>query len=151
MNDCHLGMGVMINMLFDNRSEEEQDVLADVRGSVIKSVILDNEPNHGDGALIFTFEDGTKLTIMDQGRSCCEDRYIRCDDDLTYYAGAVLEDIKIECGGTTEGKWGDCHEIQFLLVHTSKGVFTANTHNEHNGYYGGFYMVAEIEQPTKEN
>jgi hypothetical protein len=27
-----------------------------------------------------------------------------------------------------------------LNVHTSLGVITVETHNEHNGYYSGFYI-----------
>jgi hypothetical protein len=33
------------------------------------------------------------------------------------------------------------HEVQFLIVDTDRGSFTCETHNEHNGYYGGFLVV----------
>ena len=35
----------------------------------------------------------------------------------------------------------ETHEVQFLEIKTSKGIFTMSTHNEHNGYYGGFAIV----------
>jgi hypothetical protein len=35
------------------------------------------------------------------------------------------------------------HETQFLIVDTTKGSFTIVNHNEHNGYYGGFGLVAQ--------
>lgn len=155
MNDnCRLGMGVMLNMLgpmLDGRTDEEPtDALADVKGLTIASVILDDDKNGGDGALVFTFTDGRALEVFDKGRSCCESRYLKCDDDLDFYGGSEFQDIAIECGGTEEGEYGDCHETQFLLVHTSKGIFTVNTHNEHNGYYGGFWLVADVLHPKAE-
>ena len=39
----------------------------------------------------------------------------------------------------------DCHEVQFLEVKTSKGSFTMSSHNEHNGYYGGFSIEVRPE------
>ena len=39
----------------------------------------------------------------------------------------------------------DEHEVQFLEVLTSKGGFTMASHNEHNGYYGGFLIRAAVE------
>ena len=65
------------------------------------------------------------------------------DDDLTDFVGAVLMDIDTSEGESKEGKHGDCNETMFLLVKTSKGVINCCTHNEHNGYYGGFHMVLE--------
>jgi len=35
------------------------------------------------------------------------------------------------------------HEVQFVLITTSLGVFTMATHNIHNGYYSGFSVVVE--------
>jgi hypothetical protein len=35
----------------------------------------------------------------------------------------------------------DVHEVQFLIVDTDKGSFTCESHNVHNGYYGGFLVV----------
>jgi hypothetical protein len=40
---------------------------------------------------------------------------------------------------------GEDHDIAFLLVQTSDGVFTMVNHNEHNGYYGGFLVTCEVE------
>jgi hypothetical protein len=154
MSECRLGMGVLLHMLGDSGAlggtpRKEEDALADVKGGEIVSVALDDSGNGGDGALVFTLAGGWTLTITDQGRSCCESRYMKCDDDLDAFCGSTLQDITIECGGIQEGEWGDCHEIQFLLVHTSVGIFTVNTHNEHNGYYGGFYMTAKVERATE--
>ena len=34
----------------------------------------------------------------------------------------------------------EVHEVQFLKIRTSNGDITFETHNIHNGYYGGFYI-----------
>lgn len=87
--------------------------------------------------LTISFDDKSKLVIRDDGQSCCELRYMVCDDDLSHYIGAVyrgcellpVEELKCE---------SDEHEVQFLKINTSNGFFKIANHNEHNGYYGGF-------------
>jgi hypothetical protein len=44
----------------------------------------------------------------------------------------------------TEPNGDDVHEVQFLVVTTSKGAITVATHVVHNGYYGGFSIDAFI-------
>lgn len=94
-----------------------------------------------DDELHFTFSDGTKIKLFDDGQSCCEHRYMTTDDDLSYYVGAVLMDAEVAEAPNQPDEYG-AHEVQFLKVKTSKGVFTMESHNEHNGYYGGFLIRA---------
>jgi len=94
--------------------------------------------------LMFEFDDDTNLRLADGGQSCCEHRYMRTDDDLNEYAGAVLMDIEVASAPDQEDEWGEVHEVQFLNVHTDKGVFQMANHNEHNGYYGGFWIQASV-------
>lgn len=145
-NTCRLGTGVMIQMLGAHGSEKH-DALKDVKGRRIASVTIDDAANGGDGALLFMFDGGWKLAVADKGRSCCESRYLKCDDDLAAYVGATFQEITIECGDTMNSKYDECHEVQFLLIHTNRGIFTVNTHNAHNGYYGGFWMTADVTAP----
>jgi hypothetical protein len=65
---------------------------------------------------------------------------MRTDDTLTDYAGAELLDVSLEDAPDLEAG-GESHEVQFLRVKTSKGMFVMSSHNEHNGYYGGFWIV----------
>lgn len=130
-----LGFGVMINAL----THREPANVEEHYGKTIKEVILDN-----DSILHLRFDDGTALNIWDDGHSCCESRYMRTDDDLGYYSGAQLLEIKLEAGPDITGDI-DEHEQLFLHVKTSKGSFTMSNHNEHNGYYGGFSMLASVE------
>jgi hypothetical protein len=106
---------------------------------VITALTLDDDGLH------FTFGDGHKMRMYDDGQSCCEKRYMHTDDDLPYYVGAVLTGAEIVDGPADDDDY-DEHEIQFLKVDTSRGRFTVETHNEHNGYYGGFYVIAEAEK-----
>jgi hypothetical protein len=40
------------------------------------------------------------------------------------------------------GEYGEVHEQTFLKIRTNNGDATVVTHNEHNGYYGGFNISA---------
>lgn len=91
------------------------------------------------------FEDGSGLNFVDDGQSCCENRYMSNDgDDLreyiwSRYIGYEVKDAPdIECEDAY-------HEVQFLEIMTSVGHITLSMHNEHNGYYGGFCLnVSEV-------
>lgn len=140
-----LGLGVMLQMLGGN----EKTVKA-VKTSLGKEVFAlavvkrdDNEDYYED-RLMFSFTDGTGLLLWDGGQSCCELRYLHTDDKVGDFVGAELMKIELRDGPTTEDEYGEPHDVQFVLVTTSLGVFTLETHNEHNGYYGGFWIEAEL-------
>lgn len=129
-----LGMGVMINMLGGNA--ETVDAFNGSKNKTIKQAELDK----ADNVLRLHFTDGTGIKFFDDGQSCCETRYMNCDDDLEYFSGATLMSAEISDGPDVEAEY-EKHEQQFLKIITSKGVFTVANHNEHNGYYGGFSIV----------
>ena len=131
-------MGVLIGMLAGN--SESVAAFTGALGKTISGLRLGE-----DDALHFEFSDGTKIKLFDDDQACCELRYMRTDDDLAAFIGAVLEDAEIKDAPDAEEEYGT-HEVQFLEVKTSKGVFTMASHNEHNGYYGGFCIRAEVEQ-----
>ena len=93
--------------------------------------------------LLLSFADGGQVRIWDDGRSCYEDRYMHTDDELSQFVGATLVGAEVRDGPMLEGEYGDAHEMQFLLITTSKGVVTIETHNRHNGYYSGFWLALE--------
>ena len=132
-----LGFGVMINALGGNR--ETVEAVQAAMGKTITALSLT------DDQLRFEFEDGSRLRLQDSGQSCCEHRYMQTDDDLPYYIGAKFVGAEVRDGGSTEGEYGDTHEIQFLVVTTDRGTFSMASHNEHNGYYGGFWIAASAE------
>ena len=44
-------------------------------------------------------------------------------------------------GPEEANEWGDSHETMFVEIVTDGGdSVTLTTHNEHNGYYGGFWL-----------
>jgi len=134
-----LGMGVMLNILCGN--QESVDAFTASVGKTIADLSLGQ-----DDALHFVFTDGTKLKIFDDGQSCCESRYMHTDDDLSLFVGAKLlgAETKDAPNVVDDDDYGE-HEVQFLEVQTDRGVFTMSSHNEHNGFYGGFSIrvVAE--------
>jgi len=130
-----LGLGVMIQMLGGNDSTVK--ALKESLGKTIRKVWLDDENDQ----LMFEFADDTTLRMWDGGQSCCEHRYMRTDDDLNEYAGATFMDVEIKEAPDGEDGY-EVHEIQFLDIKTDKGIFQMANHNEHNGYYGGFWIQA---------
>lgn len=118
-----IGMGVMINTLAGVGRGEE--VIKDCIGKEIACVSL------GD----------------DDAQSCYKTRYMRTDDCLVDFVGSKFLGLEIKDAPDVEPDYPheDVHEVQFLEIKTSKGCFTMSSHNEHNGYYGGFWICAARE------
>ena len=67
---------------------------------------------------------------------------MQTDDILTDFLGSKFLGVTIKYAPNivSDDEWIE-HEVQFLEILTSKGSITLSTHNEHNGYYGGFNIV----------
>ena len=129
-----LGLGAMIRMLGSNDSAA---VVRAAVGKTITGLYLK------DDALHFGFDDGSTMTLSDKGQSCCEHRYMVTDDPLPSFVGAQFLGAEIVNAPDVTDSDGDVHEVQFLNILTSLGRFQMASHNEHNGYYGGFSIEAE--------
>lgn len=128
-----LGIGVIINALSGGKG-------VDIREFIGKTII---KIDMNEKRLRLLFFDETSLTFRDNGQSCCENRYMRTDDDLEYHVSSTF--LGAETSASEEmivDEYGE-HEIEFLKISTSNGGFTISNHNEHNGYYGGFWIIAE--------
>lgn len=137
------GMTVMIHQLFGGDSDSESAIQQAI-GRKIASVSVSD-------VIRITFEDGSVLTVRDDGQSCCESRYLLCDDDLASFGGDVLMSVEVRDGETQKDpEFGDEHETMFVEFTTERGSFTVCTHNEHNGFYGGFVLRAEFSAPASE-
>lgn len=134
----NLGMGVMIGMLAGNKETVEA-----VQSALGKKI--DRVEQVGE-VLNIHMKDGFTLELFDDGQSCCESRYMRTDDDLSEFTNTTLKEIELKEAPQITDEYGD-HEVQFLEVKTGKGSFVMSSHNEHNGYYGGFMIVARIRKP----
>lgn len=131
-------------------AEHRDAAIREVVGHVIRGISVmtfdDNLGTRWDRLEIIT-ESGT-LALHDEydgGGYCDETRWMVCDDDLEYIHGATLCGIELLDAPSVPNDEGDTHEVQFLRVFTSMGNVTVETHNEHNGYYGGFDIVADYE------
>lgn len=104
-------------------------------GKEIEQIIMN------DDRLKILFKDGSGMLVYDDGHSCCEHRYMHCEDirDFDYHEGAFLRHIEVVKGPEIESD--EYHETEFCNILTSKGVIQLVCHNEHNGYYGGFDLV----------
>jgi len=123
----------MIHMLGGGSKEDP----AKYYGRTIVAASLDKESER----VRLEFSDGTKIAIWDDGQSCCESRYITCDDDFSKILDANLVAIETKSADDIEDEYGGSHEQVFIDLVTSKGTVTFTTHNEHNGYYGGFSLT----------
>jgi len=97
------------------------------------------------GAFQIHFTNGNILELIDNGQDCCENRYITCDDDLEGLQGQRI--VSIEVAGIAEvleTNDGDSHEQVFVRIQFSRFAVTLCTHNEHNGYYGGFCLEVRL-------
>src|SRR5690606_28375147 len=113
----HLDFGVLIRMLGGNH--ETVATMRSAIGKTIAEAWIDDDANRGNGALRLRFSDGTGIMIYDAGRYCCEERYMKTDDDLSYYTGATLIAAEVKKGPEVKGEYG-VHEMAFLHVKTSK-------------------------------
>lgn len=105
-------------------------------GEPIEHVVLDKD----EDMLTIRLGSGS-LKVWDDGQNCCESRYMTTDDELDTFIGAKLVSLEAVEGPDIpyEGEsYGDCHEQMFVKLETTAGTITLVTHNEHNGYYGGF-------------
>jgi hypothetical protein len=91
------------------------------------------------------FVGGGSLRIWDNGQSCCESRYMTTDDELDTFVGAKVVSLDAVDGPTEEGEYGEPHDQMFVKLETTAGTITMVTHNEHNGYYGGFEVAVKWE------
>jgi hypothetical protein len=132
-----LGLGVTIHALGGDDGSEA--LLKGRVGKIITGVYLDAEENR----LVFSFKDGLSICLFDAGQSCCEARWMHTDDELSDFAGSTFLGAEVRDGPETEVT-GEVKESQFLIVKTSLGEFTVVNYNEHNGYYGGFWLVAKV-------
>ena len=130
-----LGMGAMLHMLGGGSDKDPKDYYG--------KVITDADIN--EDRMIIELDGETTIKIYDNGQSCCEHRYITCDDNPKDLIGGVLSKIETSDSGEKEDDW-ETHEWVFIEVGTDKDHIKFCTHNEHNGYYGGFGLtVTEVE------
>jgi len=86
----------------------------------------------------FHFDAGPSCTIYDGRQSCCEHRWMTCDDDLNEHRGSRLLGAELLDDSCEPGENDYEHDIVFLRIDTTTGSFKLVMHNSHNGCYGGF-------------
>lgn len=133
--ECYgIGPEMLKGLSFCERDETIM-VIVGSAGKTISGLSLDGDE------LNFKFSDGSGIRVFDDEQCCCEERYMTTDDNLSDYVGAMLVGMEIKEAPCIEEEF-DCHDVQFLEVQTDRGSFTMSSHNEHNGYYGGFSLRA---------
>lgn len=103
-----------------------------------------------DGYKVET-DNHTFFVLIDNSQSCCENwGYMTSEDDLNYYVGAELLEVKVTDTALNQkvltkmsNEYVDAGEIQFVDFITDKGTFQLAVYNSHNGYYGHGIVVAK--------
>ena len=131
------GIGSMLHYLSGGSRHNPDEFY----GRKITSAVLD------DNRLKLSFSDGSGAVLWDDGQSCCESRYITCDDDLSKLVGGELRRIEAKRSEEKSDEYGDPHEMVFIEIGTDECFVTICTHNEHNGYYGGFGLTIDTVSP----
>lgn len=113
-------------------------------GRVIETVRKTNSE------VVLHFADHSTLTMKDTAQNCCEARWITCDDDLQSFTGDKFLGWETAYAPSDRGPIesadsDDRHDIMFLRIKTSGGIIVCETHNRHNGYYGGFNVEAKFD------
>ena len=137
------GIGAMLHFLGGGSPKSASDYY----GRKIVGARMD--PEWGDaGCLLLGFDDGVTVRIWDGGQSCCEHRYMTTDDDVQSLVGGELREVSVREGPEIATEY-DEHETATLVIQTDQIAATFVTHNEHNGYYGGFGLsLDEVERPS---
>ncbi len=127
-----------------HRNESDKSSTTFAEGKTIASFTVTEER---DDTLVIGFADGSKLELYSPA-DCCAHRYLHTDDDTAYYIGSIFQDADVSDGPEEPDEYG-VHETAFLRITTSKGVLTYVAHNEHNGYYGGIYIIPTFIEAKK--
>jgi hypothetical protein len=99
-------------------------------------------------ALILDFDSGWKAVFVDHcGYSCCEERYMKTDDDLESIIGDHVVSFEILATEYKDEDYGDL-EVSFLHLKTTSDVIVVGTYNSHNGYYGGLDLRMMLFAPN---
>lgn len=125
----------MIGMLVGN--EESHGAYTKALDRKISSLRIEGNE------LVMQFEGSGVAKFWDAGQSCCENRWMHTDDDLSKFIGATFLSVETRPGGETGDEY-EYKDSEFLIVTTSAGSFTIVNYNEHNGYYGGFLLRASL-------
>jgi hypothetical protein len=129
----------MTNYVEVNIDKQGENDVALLVGREIASAKLEND------TLSLAFTDGTSAQLWDGGQSCCETRYVTTDDDPVTLVGNCIVSITTKQGPYVREDYQE-HEQVFVEVQTTGGFITLVTHNEHNGYYGGFSIRVKFAQ-----
>jgi hypothetical protein len=127
------GIGVMLHELRGGSPKTASNYY----GRKITNAIFNSDQDQ----IELKFEDGISIRIWDDGQSCCESRYMKCDDNIKDLVGQKLVSILEKDAPNEKTENGDgVHEVCFLEIQGDKSSVSISTHNEHNGYYGGFSL-----------
>ena len=103
-----------------------------------------------DGYKITT-DKQTVLVLIENDQQCCENwGYICTNDNMEEFIGANLlsvnlTDIALNNADLPAADWCDEREIQFVNLHTDRGLLQLAVYNAHNGYYGHSLFIRSMQ------
>lgn len=143
------GLGAMMHYLSGGSRNDPQKYYGKKIVGAKMEISPDSYNSCGDrdrGSLLLSFDGGPSIRIWDDGQSCCEARYMTTEDNPADLIGQTLVSIEATAAEEKprgEDDYGESHEIVFVKIQGDKSAITIATHNEHNGYYGGFGLTID--------
>lgn len=119
--------------------------VGEIIGKTIKDAYVLND------SLFIETNESEEFEIFDDGQSCCERRYLKCDDEMSNIIGGKILSIEEKIGPSSSDDEGYTYYDQvFIEVKTDKGFINLNMHNEHNGFYGCFSLrIKKVENDQR--
>jgi hypothetical protein len=121
----------------------KKTLMPDFVGKKIEKVYIDPEYNNSDGGLVVELEGNKKIILFDDNRQSCESRFVRSNDDLSWFEGTTFKGIQIKNMKDTRDEFDEIHETQFIHVLTGIGNIIMEVHNIHSGHDGGFDLKVD--------
>lgn len=101
--------------------------LSRAKGKTIESITFSQtSADRYENKMVITFDNGDALAVYDDGQQCCERRYMVANEDMSFYPGAEFYDLDVRDAVISTLSDGDILELQFMIVSTSFGSFTAS-------------------------
>lgn len=116
----------------------EENLANKFAGKTILKATFDED----DNSLFLDFSDGIRITIFDDMQLCCENCFMKIEDDIKFLNGKILKSIHIKSARPDDivDKYGDIpiDDMSFIEIQTDKGSITISNYHQHIGCNGGF-------------
>lgn len=126
--------------------DDLEEIIDGFKGRTIQKVYISDKIPNTDNifpswSIIIEFTDGTGVFLVDNQPICCEDRYIKTEDNLEYLVGSRFHDVVISETLEDQRSIDDIKETTFIRILTDKAPAVFCAYNIHSGCYSGLDLT----------